>query len=256
MYSEAQLVLFLFILMRMTGFVMFNPIFGRNGMPNLVKSGFILTLTVTVYFFSQPNTVFVPVTVVEFIVRMLLELLVGYAVSLTMQCFFYVVLQAGSQIDNQMGLNMSENYDPSMGTNTTMTSIFFNIMLVLLFFTANGHITLLRILISSGNIVPFGSVSVGDNTINYIIDTFVSCGILSLKLAIPILAAALIGQLGMGILMKVIPQINVFAINMELKIIVGLFMIMLLITPISEFMLSMEKQMLIAVEGVIKTMAS
>ena len=84
----------------------------------------------------------------------------------------------------------------------------------------------------------------------------VSCTILSLKLALPILAASLIGQLGMGILMKVIPQINVFAINLELKIILGLFLIMLLTTPIGEFILLIEKQMLVAIQDVIKVIAA
>lgn len=256
MYDEAQLILFLSILMRMTGFISFNPIFGRKGLPNLVKAGFIFVLTVSVYFLSPSATPNVPLTVLEFFVHMLLEFGIGYAISFIIQCFLYVVLQAGSQIDNQMGLSMSENYDPSMGTSITMTSTFFNIMLILLFFVADGHITLLRILISSGQIVPFGSVWISEQTATYVLDTFVSCTILALKLALPILAASLIGQLGMGILMKAIPQINVFAINLELKIILGLFMIMILISPMGEFMLSMEKQMLIAIQDVIKTIAA
>ena len=256
MYDEAQIILFISIMMRITGFVSFNPIFGRKGVPNLVKAGFIFVLTLTVYFYSPSEALTVPLTALEFCVKMLLELGVGYAVSFIIQCFFYILLQAGSQIDNQMGLNMSENYDPSMGTSVTMTSTFFNIMFMLLFFSANGHITLLRVLLSSGKIVPFGSVVITEQVATYALDTFVSCTILSLKLALPILAASLIGQLGMGILMKVIPQINVFAINLELKIILGLFLIMLLTTPIGEFILLIEKQMLVAIQDVIKVIAA
>lgn len=256
MYDEAQLVLFLSILMRITGFVSFNPIFGRKGVPNLVKAGFIFVLTLSVYFYSPSAAPAVPLTALEFGVKMILEFGIGYVISFIIQCFFYVLLQAGSQIDNQMGLSMSENYDPSMGTNITMTSTFFNIMFMLLFFSANGHITLLKILVSSGQIVPFGSLIITEQVATYALDTFVLCTILSLKLAMPILAASLIGQLGMGILMKVIPQINVFAINLELKIILGLFLIMLLITPMGEFMLLIEKQMLIAIQDVIKVIAA
>ena len=116
---------------------------------------------------------------------MVLEFGIGYAISFIIQCFFYVLMQAGSQIDNQMGLSMSENYDRSMGTNTTMTSTFFNIMFMLLFFSANGHITLLKILVSSGQIVPFGSVFRTEQVATYALDTFVLCTILSLKLAMP-----------------------------------------------------------------------
>ena len=71
--------------------------------------------------------------------------------------------------------------------------------------------------------------------------------------SLPVLAAELIGQLGMGILMKVIPQINVFAINFELKILLGLLLVTLLMPLMGEFLLGMEKQMLVAIEQMIKT---
>ena len=60
----------------------------------------------------------------------------------------------------------------------------------------------------------------------------------------PILAAELVAQVGMGVLMKVIPQINVFAINIELKVIVGLALLLVLVIPFSEFLLEAENLML------------
>lgn len=85
---------------------------------------------------------------------------------------------------------------------------------------------------------------------------FVSCTVLAIKLSLPILAAELIGQLGMGILMKVIPQINVFAINFELKIILGMGLVILLLPLVGEFILSLEKQMLVSIEDAMRMMAS
>jgi flagellar biosynthetic protein FliR len=73
---------------------------------------------------------------------------------------------------------------------------------------------------------------------------FAECTILAVKLCMPILAAEMIGQLGMGVLMKVIPQINVFSINIELKVIIGLVLLLTLITPFSEFLLDLERDML------------
>ena len=54
----------------------------------------------------------------------------------------------------------------------------------------------------------------------------------------------LLGQVGMGILMKAIPQINVFSINIELKVLIGLVLLLLLISPFSEFLLQTEITML------------
>ena len=54
----------------------------------------------------------------------------------------------------------------------------------------------------------------------------------------------MLGELGMGILMKAIPQINAFVINIELKVIIGLVLFFLFLLPINEFLLGVESQML------------
>ena len=63
-------------------------------------------------------------------------------------------------------------------------------------------------------------------------------------MALPILAAELLGELGMGILMKAIPQINAFVINIELKVVLGLVLVLLLMAPFSDFLLEAERTML------------
>lgn len=63
------------------------------------------------------------------------------------------------------------------------------------------------------------------------------------------------GQVGMGILMKAIPQINVFAINIELKVIIGLVLIMLMLFPFSQFLLEAETQMLAALQEILPLMS-
>jgi len=77
-----------------------------------------------------------------------------------------------------------------------------------------------------------------------LMELFAECALLSLKLALPILGAELLGQVGMGVLMKAIPQINLFAINIELKVLIGLFMLLFLVTPMSEFLIEAEGVML------------
>ena len=71
----------------------------------------------------------------------------------------------------------------------------------------------------------------------------------------PILAAELLGQVGMGVLMKVIPQINVFAINIDLKVIIGLGLLYLLLNPISEFLLGVEVGMLQSLQRLLPMMS-
>lgn len=240
----AQLTFFLYVVMRMSGFVFFNPLFGRQSVPGIVRAGFALVLGVTVFLISPDPTAAVPVTLVEFAVRLFLELTVGYALGFVLYLFFNIPVLAGFTIDMQMGLSMASTYDASSQISASVTSTMLNILMILLFFTANGHHTLLRILLTSGEVVPFGSAALGPDVADAMAALFIETFLLAIKLSLPVVAAELIGQIGMGILMKAIPQINAFVINIELKVIVGLILVLLLLTPFSDFLLQAEAECL------------
>ncbi|MCI8914175.1 MAG: flagellar biosynthetic protein FliR [Lawsonibacter sp.] len=250
----AALTLFLLITGRMTGCVVFNPLLGRRGIPGMIKAGFVLLLSVCVFLIT-PVRMDMPTTLLGLALSFLLELLLGYILGLVVNFFFYIPLMAGSAIDMQMGMSMGATYDPGSGAQVTITSTMLNLLMSLLFFTANGHHTLIRIMVASGGIVPFGAVVLGEELYMALIEVFIDCTILGIKLCMPILAAELLGQVGMGILMKVIPQINVFAINIELKVIIGLSLTLLLMVPFSEFLLDAETEMLLTLQRLLPLMS-
>ncbi len=246
-----DLTLFLYIGARMSGFVLFNPILGRRNLPGVFRSGLILILSVFVYSSVAQQSVAVPTKIPVFAMRILMELLIGFFLGMVLHFFLQIPHLAGLIVDTQMGMTMNQIYDSGSQGNMSVTGELLNVLLLLLFFAGNGHHTLLRIMLSSGQIVPYGAAGLGDTAIQAMLSLFVETILLGIKLAMPILAAELIGQLGMGILMKVIPQINVFSINIELKVLIGLVILFVMIAPFSEFLLSMEVRMLNSLEQVL-----
>ena len=255
MIDWAQLYLLELIVMRMTGFVLFNPILGRSGLPGLVKAGFILVLSAAVYGAGAQPPPALPVNLISMAVPLLLELGLGFAVGFVIRLFFSVVQVGGEIIDAQMGMTMAQIYDASTQSNMTVTGSLLNILMVLSFFAENGHYTLLRVLATSGELVPYGAVTLGRTTASLVAELFLTCIVLAVKLALPILAAELLGEISMGILMKAIPQINAFVINIELKVIIGLGLFFLFLVPIQEFLLSAELEMLASLRRVLETAA-
>lgn len=255
MIDWTQLYLFALILMRITGFVVLTPLLGRSNVPGLIKAGVIMVLSIFVFSYAG-NTVTLPTNTLVFVVTLLLELGVGLVVGFLMRFTFSVVQIGGEIIDTQMGITMAQIYDASTQTNMSVTASLLNVMLMLNFFVENGHYTLFRILLTSGEIVPYGTASFGEGIANYAVEIFLSCMILSLKLAMPILAAELLGEIAMGILMKAIPQINAFVINMELKVIIGLVLLFLFLAPINEFLLGIESSMLDQISQALQVIGS
>ena len=243
MVDWAQLYLFELIFMRMSGFLLFNPLLGRSNLPAMVKTGMALVLSILV-FGTAGTGVPQPDTLVELAFRLLLELGIGLVLGFVMRVVFSVVQIGGEVIDTQMGMTMAQIYDASSQANLSVTASLLNILLILDFFAENGHYTLMRLLTTSGELVPYGAAALGDGVYAYVIELFLACMLLAVKLAMPILAAGLLGEVGMGVLMKAIPQINAFVINIELKVIIGLLLFFLLLTPINEFLLELESGML------------
>lgn len=243
MVDWAQLYLFELIFMRMSGFLLFNPLLGRSNLPAMVKTGMALVLSILV-FGTAGTGVPQPDTLVEQAFRLLLELGIGLVLGFVMRVVFSVVQIGGEVIDTQMGMTMAQIYDASSQANLSVTASLLNILLILDFFAENGHYTLMRLLTTSGELVPYGAAALGDGVYAYVIELFLACMLLAVKLAMPILAAELLGEVGMGVLMKAIPQINAFVINIELKVIIGLLLFFLLLTPINEFLLELESGML------------
>ena len=254
MVDWAQLYLFELIFMRMSGFLLFNPLLGRSNLPAMVKTGMALVLSILV-FGTAGTGVPQPDTLVELAFRLLLELGIGLVLGFVMRVVFSVVQIGGEVIDTQMGMTMAQIYDASSQANLTLTGSLLNILLVLNFFAANGHYTLLRMLTLSGTVLPFGQAALADGVAPYMAELFFTCMVLAVKLGLPILAAELLSEVGMGILMKAIPQINAFVINIELKVIVGLVLLLVFLYPMNEFVLGVEQEMLQSLERALGILA-
>ncbi len=250
MFDWPQLTLFLFVTARVSGFVLFNPILGRTNVPAPFRTGMVIVLSIFVASMSeqQPPE---PSGVVDFAVFMLLEIAIGFLLGMAVNFFFYIPQLAGSIMDTQMGMTMNQMYDPGSSANMSTSGQLLNILMLLLFFAGGGHLTLLRMFLTSEEIVPFGQVSIGLPAYHLLLELFVECTVLGIKLAMPILVAELIAQIGMGVLMKVIPQINVFVINIDLKVLIGFVLLLMLMIPFSEFLIQTEMAMLNALHDVL-----
>lgn len=226
---------FLLILARMSGCVFFNQIFGRGNLPVLLKTSLSLFLTITVYGILPPEGTMVIGTLIEYTFLIIKEIFIGFLIGYIINIFFSTVVISGGILDMQTGMSMSQIFDPSSNISMGITGSFFNIILLLVFFSANGHLTLIKIFITSCKLIEIGNFTIPKELFYNMVQLFQQVLVLALKLSMPIMAVEIILEAGMGILMKAIPQIQVFSVNVQLKIIVGLMLIMVLVPTFSTF---------------------
>lgn len=248
MITTGQFVFFTLILMRMSGFVLFNPILGRKNIPAIAKSGFIIVLSVIIYASSQETAVSTN-TSIEYGILLLKEFTVGYILAFIMNLFLYIIIFAGEIIDLQMGISMSKIYDAQSNTSISITASLYNALFILLFFAQDGHLSLIQTIITSGDIVPYGSIVIPLRLSAAMLDMFSQCTVLAVKFAFPIFAIEFLAEIGVGILMKTIPQINVFVVNIQAKLFIGLLILLMFFSPMADFLQKIMVTMLEALKN-------
>lgn len=222
--------IFLLIFCRITAFFVVAPVFSSKGVPNTFKIGlafFISFIVFLSYGMSQtivPNAEYVLVVVRE----ILIGLLMGYVVYL----FFAVVQTAGALMDLQIGFAMANVVDPHTGVSAPLLGNFKYMLMLVVFLMMNGHHYVLMGLMDSYQWMPlsnelFSRMMSGGIT-EFLTRTLSNTFLLALQIASPLVVAMFLTDLGLGFLTKTAPQFNVFVIGIPLKIIVGLFLIILL----------------------------
>lgn len=232
-----MLLLFSFIVMRMSGAIAFNPIFGRVNYPQRARAAFILVLSFYCYSYTGGVLRVVPTSFLEYGFLLLKELFMGFCLGFAMDLCFLSLRFATSVIDFSLGLSMAQVFDPQSRAQATVSTGLFYSFLLLYFITMNGHLRFLEILFRSIDQHPFGEVSIRTLLMpKLMIGLFVSSMKMGLELAFPFMGIELMTELALGILMRIIPQINIFLVNFQLKIAVGFILIYFLLVPISDKM--------------------
>ncbi len=248
--NVAQLTLFSLIMMRMSGFILLNPVLGRRNIPMIVKAGFIFGLTILIYSLSMEEVV-EPENMIVFGFLLMKEFVVGYMIGYVMELFFFAITFGGYIIDFQLGLSMATVYDPQSNSQVAVTGSLLQTWFMLLFFAVDAHLALMKIMVTSAEIVPYGGVVITTNLGKRVIELFLECVELGVRLSLPILAAEFLVQVGIGIMNKVVPQISIFVINIQLKLIVGMGLLVILFSPTGEHLNRILTEMMKSVQGIL-----
>ena len=228
-------ITFSMAVMRMSGAIGFNPLFGKSNFPVKIRAYFIFALSLLLYLSADQTQMAYPGSMAEYILMLAGELFLGAVLAFAMELAFLTIRFASSIMDYSMGLSMAQVYDPQYGTQSTVSSGIYYAFMVLIFFASNSPLQLLALFCQSVQLIPFGKVTFNPMLVHVITAGFCQGILTGMQLAFPMIAIELVSELAMGILMRIIPQINVFTVNFQVKIIMGLLMMLLLFSPMADY---------------------
>jgi flagellar biosynthesis protein FliR len=218
----------LLIFIRLTSFFIIAPLFAMKGVPNQFKVGLAFFIAL-VALSNLPDGEPLPLDSF-YILLIIKELGVGLALGFTAALLLYTVQIAGAFIDFQMGFSIASVMDPQTGTQVPIIGHFKYILALLFLLTVNGHHLMLDGVMQSFQSFPVESIAFSakmEDVAHFFTKLFVEMFMIALQIALPIVGALFLVDVALGILAKTVPQLNIFAVGLPLKIIVGFIMLFL-----------------------------
>ena len=229
--------LYILVFCRLGGIIFFNPFLSRRNIPSMIRAG--LTLTVTLVLApTLVGTVDLSgmQTTGAFLLAMGKEMTIGMLCGMVIQFFYYMIFMAGDVMDTGFGLAMAKVFDPGTNIQMSVSGNLFQVCFILYFFITRCDLILLQIIFSSYSIFPVDGIFELARISGVMIDIFSLTFRLAIQLAAPFVAAGFILEVGMGVLMKLVPQVSIFMIHFQLKIILGILLLLAFASPITEFL--------------------
>ncbi len=254
-FTYADLEYFLLILVRITTFVYIAPFFGMTNVPRRVKVGFSIFLAYLIFHAVDRNEV-VYDTLLGYAVIVMKEVLTGFLIGWGAQICTTVTSFAGSIADMEVGLSMVSLMDPTTREQATFTGVFYQYLFTLFLIITGMYQYLLQALVDTFTLIPingavFKSEALLESVIMFLSD-YITIGF---RIILPIFCTMILLNCVLGVLAKVSPQLNMFAVGMQLKILVGLGILFLTIQMLplaADHVFTQMKRMIVSfVEGMI-----
>lgn len=215
---------FMLVLARVSPLFAVAPLFSSNSVPRRIRGivAVALALGLTPLALAGQTVPTAPLALGGLIVK---ELLVGLAFALTVSLMFAAVQSAGTFLDTIVGFSFGGLVDPLTGNQATILSQVYALFGVLVFIAIGGDAWLIQGLARTFDLVPITGTPSIATLGSGVVGAFGSIFASALEVAAPVLLAAVITDSAFGIVSRVVPQLNVFAVGFPVKIVVGLLIV-------------------------------
>lgn len=210
---------------RITALMATGPFFNNQAIQPMAKiaiSAVLALLMTTAFAQNQP-----PIELETFAVLPLMfkEVFIGALIGFAAQIPFHAVRFAGGVTDFDMGFQTSLLFNVNLDAPTLIGEIY-SLIALGVFLTLNGHHFLLEAVYASVEAVPLTKFAMTPNAMQALVGTVTTMTMVGVKIGAPILVSLFLVNLALAVLSRVAPQLNIFSLSIQFKMIVGLIVLM------------------------------
>lgn len=213
------------------------PIFNRALLPGMLRLAIGAALGMVVAPTLMPQVALMDFGPTQVTMLILKEVFVGFILGCLIAVPFWAFEGIGFFIDNQRGASIAATLNPLTGNDSSPMGILFNQAFIVFFFVAGGFMVMLDLLYDSFRLwdvftwVPHLKAE----TVPVLIERIVSLVKLALLLASPAIVAMFLAEIGLALVSRFVPQLQVFFMAMPIKSALAVLVLMLYMTMLFEY---------------------
>ena len=230
-FNNIDVLLLIFV--RVLGFSVAVPFISSQNIWMLGRLFLALCVAVALFMSGTVSVVHYMDTTLGYVYLLILEFLVGMAMGYVVFVVFNLIFFAGQLMDFQIGLMMVNVLDPMTQIQVPITgNLFYFVLMAMLVATSGIHV-LFGTFFYSYDLLPIGTAYlIGNSNIAwYIVHLLVQTTIMAVRLSMPIVGTMMIINVALGIMVKTVPQMNVFVVGLPLKLLVGITLFWMVMAP-------------------------
>jgi flagellar biosynthetic protein FliR len=222
--SEQQVAGFMLVLARISPLFIVAPMFSSKMIPGRVKGLAAVGLAVGIAPLATAGE-HLPIDVMSLGELAAKELMVGLAFAFAIAVLFAAVNAAGSLLDTLIGFSFGALVDPVTGNNSSIVGQLYALTGVAIFIAVNGDAWVIQGLFRTYELVPLVDQPSVGSMVAGVQQAFSGIFVAALELAAPVVLAVVLTDAAFGVVSRVVPQLNVFAVGFSAKVTVGLLVL-------------------------------
>ena len=227
---QGQVAAFLLVLTRTSGIFFISPFFGSMNVSQRVRAGAAVALAMLMFPVVVKEAVIqAPDTILLFAFTVGKELFIGWLIGLVAYLTLAAINMAGKVMDMQVGFAMVNLMDPTTMQQAGLIGTFLYNLSIIYFLLTNGHHVIISALAESFRVIPLSSMVWNESLPQLVNNMIAGIFLNGMKIAMPVTFAILLTNVGLGILARTMPQMNIFVVGIPMQLMIGITMISMIL---------------------------
>lgn len=221
-FTYKEIIHIFLIMIRIASFIMVAPFWSHQSINSRMKIVLACLISYIIVPFV-PHMALFPENFISLLFLIVKQIFFGALLGFISRLFLDGIRLGASFLDIQMGFSFARTIDPTFGAQSAIMELYYSLMTLLLLLSSGGHHLILRAIINTFTILPLDkpmvlSNSLSENIIFMVSHIFIIC----LEVAAPIVTIMFLIDTCMGLMAKMMPQMNIFMFDVPLKLSVGI----------------------------------